>query len=163
MVQDLNLDSEIVAEDLVDLFPSVLVLRDKFNLKGMNIVEFNITNPIFKVSQNQIIYTGTHDNDTIVGWYKSLTKEEKEQVKIILRMNGITQKKTNRKFIEFAFKNIADYAIIPLVDYLGLGSECRMNVPGTLGGNNWAFKLKDFKDFKKEIPYIQSIIKKYNR
>ena len=163
MVQDLNLDSEIVAEDLGDLFPSVLVLRDKFNLKGMNIVEFNITNPIFKVSQNQIIYTGTHDNDTIVGWYKSLTKEEKEQVKIILRMNGITQKKTNRKFIEFAFKNIADYAIIPLVDYLGLGSECRMNVPGTLGGNNWAFKLKDFKDFKKEIPYIQSIIKKYNR
>ena len=78
-------------------------------------------------------------------------------------MNEITQKKTNRKFIEFAFKNIADYAIIPLVDYLGLGSESRMNVPGTLGGNNWAFKLKDFKDFKKEIPYIQSIIKKYNR
>lgn len=154
---------EIVAEDLGDLCPSVGVLRDKYNLKGMNVLEFSIMDPAFKIRKDQIIYTGTHDNDTLVGWYSTLTYEEKEQIKIILRMNHITTNKIAEKFIELAFSNIADYAIIPIRDYLGLDKDARMNIPGTLGSPNWEFKLKDFDLFIEKLDYISGIIKKYNR
>lgn len=163
MLKEMDLKSEIVAEDLGDLFPSVLELRDKYNLKGMNIIEFNILNPQFVETENQIIYTGTHDNETVVGWYKNLTPEQKEQVKIVLRMKGIKCKKTNEKFIEFAFKSKAEYAIIPIQDFLGLNNSARMNTPGTLSNKNWTWKLKDYSSFKKVIPYINSIVKKYSR
>lgn len=162
-LKEMNLNSEIVAEDLGDLFPSVLELRDKYNLKGMNIIEFNILNPQFVETENQIIYTGTHDNETIVGWYKNLSPELKEQIKIVLRMRDIKCKKTNEKFIEYAFKSKAEYAIIPIQDFLGLDNKARMNTPGTLSNKNWAWKLKDYSDFKKVIPYIKSIVKKYCR
>ena len=162
-LKEMNLDSEIVAEDLGDLFPSVLVLRDKYNLKGMNIIEFNIFNPLFNETENQIIYTGTHDNETIIGWYKHLNNEQKEQLKVILRLKGINAKKTNKKLIEYAYASKADYAIIPIQDFLGLDNKARLNTPGILSNKNWAFKLVDFKDFTKEVPYIKSIVDKYSR
>ncbi len=162
-LKEMNLNSEIVAEDLGDLFPSVLELRDKYNLKGMNIIEFNILNPQFVETENQIIYTGTHDNETIVGWYKNLSPEQKEQIKIVLRMKDIKCKKTNKKFIEYAFKSKAEYAIIPIQDFLGLDNKARMNTPGTLSNKNWTWKLKDYSSFKEVVPYIKSIVKKYCR
>lgn len=163
ILKNADLKGEIVAEDLGDLVPSVIELRDKYNLKGMNVIQFNILNPKFKTLKNQIIYTGTHDNDTICGWYKSLDKKEKILTNIVLRMNNIKAKKINKKFIEFAFSSICDYAIIPMQDFLGEGSKFRMNVPGVVNKSNWAYKLESFEDFKKEIPYIKSIIGKYNR
>lgn len=157
--------NRIIAEDLGDLFPSVLTLRDDYNLPGMNIIQFTMFDNKFDYIENQIIYTGTHDNETIMGFYKNLKPEDKELLKIKFRYEGIPSNiKTNMKFIEFAFKQNAYLAIIPIQDYLGLTNSARMNKPGSASSKtNWNYHLKSFKEFKKLVPEIKELVKKYNR
>lgn len=156
-------DINIIAEDLGDLFPSVLELRDKYNLKGMNVLEFTVFNPTFEVKENQIIYSGTHDNDTLKGWYKKLKDNEIELLKIIMRREGIKGRSIKEKLFNMIFGSICDVAIIPIQDYLWKDNDTRMNVPGLLGGYNWEYKLADFTEFVEVIPFIKSLNKKYNR
>lgn len=156
-------DINIIAEDLGDLFPSVLELRDKYNLKGMNVLEFTVFNPTFEVKENQIIYSGTHDNDTLKGWYKKLKDNEIELLKIIMRREGIKGRGIKEKLFNMIFGSICDVAIIPIQDYLWKDNDTRMNVPGLLGGHNWEYKLADFTEFVEVIPFIKSLNKKYNR
>lgn len=156
-------DINIIAEDLGDLFPSVLELRDKYNLKGMNVLEFTVFNPAFEVKENQIIYSGTHDNDTLKGWYKKLKDNEIELLKIIMRREGIKGRGIKEKLFNMIFGSICDVAIIPIQDYLWKDNDTRMNVPGLLGGHNWEYKLADFTEFVEVIPFIKSLNKKYNR
>ena len=154
---------QILAEDLGDLFPSVGKLRDKFNLPGMNVIQFTLLDPSAEVKQNQIMYTGTHDNDTLMGWLKSLDDETKEALKIKLASLKLKGRSMYDKLMNYVFSSIDDYAIIPIQDYLKLGSEFRMNVPGLSGGNNWKFRLVNFEEFKKVLPYIKELNTKYNR
>ena len=156
-------DINIIAEDLGDLFPSVLELRDKYNLKGMNVLEFTVFNPTFEVKENQIIYSGTHDNDTLKGWYKKLKDNEIELLKIIMRREGIKGRSIKEKLFNMIFGSICDVAIIPIQDYLWKDNDTRMNAPGLLGGHNWEYKLADFTEFVEVIPFIKSLNKKYNR
>lgn len=156
-------DINIIAEDLGDLFPSVLELRDKYNLKGMNVLEFTVFNPTFEVKENQIIYSGTHDNDTLKGWYKKLKDNEIELLKIIMRREGIKGRGIKEKLFNMIFGSICDVAIIPIQDYLWKDNDTRMNVPGLLGGHNWEYKLADFTEFVEVIPFIKSLNKKFNR
>ena len=156
-------DINIIAEDLGDLFPSVLELRDKYHLKGMNVLEFTIFNPTFEVKENQIIYSGTHDNDTLRGWYKNLKENEIELLKIIFRRDGIKGRSVKDKFFNLIFSSVCDIAIIPIQDYLWKDNDSRMNVPGILGSPNWEYKLTDFSEFIEVLPYIKALNKKYNR
>lgn len=156
-------DINIIAEDLGDLFPSVLELRDKYNLKGMNVLEFTVFNPTFEVKENQIIYSGTHDNDTLKGWYKKLKDNEIELLKIIMRRDGIKGRSIKEKLFNMIFGSICDVAIIPVQDYLWKDNDTRMNVPGLLGGHNWEYKLADFTEFVEVIPFIKLLNKKFNR
>ena len=156
-------DINIIAEDLGDLFPSVLELRDKYNLKGMNVLEFTVFNPTFEVKENQIIYSGTHDNDTLKGWYKKLKDNEIELLKIIMRREGIKGRGIKEKLFNMIFGSICDVAIIPIQDYLWKDNDARMNAPGLLGGHNWEYKLADFTEFVEVIPFIKSLNKKFNR
>ena len=156
-------DIKIIAEDLGDLFPSVLELRDKYHLKGMNVFEFTVFNQTFEVSENQIIYSGTHDNDTLRGWYKNLKDNEIELLKIIMRREGVKGRSIKEKLFNMIFDSICDTAIIPIQDYLWKDNEARMNVPGILGGTNWEYKLVDFTEFVEVIPFIKGLNKKFNR
>ena len=156
-------DIKIIAEDLGDLFPSVLELRDKYHLKGMNVLEFTVFNQTFEVSENQIIYSGTHDNDTLRGWYKNLKDNEIELLKIIMRREGVKGRSIKEKLFNMIFGSICDTAIIPIQDYLWKDNEARMNVPGILGGTNWEYKLVDFTEFVEVIPFIKGLNKKFNR
>ncbi|MCI6788750.1 MAG: 4-alpha-glucanotransferase [Mollicutes bacterium] len=149
-----NILDRLIVEDLGDVFPSVFKLRDDFNLPGMNILQFSIFDNAFDVKEKQIIYTGSHDNETIVGFYKNLTKEQKEILSIKFRYEGIKSKKTNWKFIEYAHKSICELSIIPIQDYLGLDNKARINTPGIAGNMNWTFRLKNYKDFIKVLPKI---------
>ena len=149
---DIKLD--IVAEDLGDLFPSVVELKNHYKFPGMYILEFNFLNPTLKIEQNQIVYTGTHDNDTLVGWFKSLKEEEQNQVKLKMKILKVKGRTMNEKFLNYAYESIADYVIIPMWDFLNLGSYSRMNVPGICGSPNWEFRIKNFDDFKKVLPSI---------
>jgi len=149
---DIKID--IVAEDLGDLFPSVLALRDHYNFPGMYVLEFNFLNPACEIVKNQIVYTGTHDNDTLVGWYNSLKVEEQNQIKLKAKILKIKGKTITQKFLNYAYFSVADYVIIPMQDFLGQDGYSRMNVPGICVSPNWEYKLKDFNAFKKMIPTI---------
>lgn len=139
----------IIAEDLGHITGDVLELRETFSLPGMNVLQFAFAtdagNPYLphNLEHNSVIYTGTHDNDTTMGWYA--TREEPE-LQMCLDYIGPTTEPITWALMRLAYRSVADLAITPLQDVLGLGTEARMNTPGRFG-NNWAwrFKLEDVK------------------
>ena len=90
---------------------------------------------------NCVVYTGTHDNDTILGWYSTLVQQDKDFCKRYLHLEGCDDREGAWELIRAALASVADLAVIPMQDYLGLGSEARINIPSTLG-NNWKWRMK---------------------
>ena len=158
-----NLSIKLFAEDLGELAPGVEKLRDEFELPGMNVVQFTILNPEFKEKENQIIYTDTHDNDTLKGWILSLNAGDKELLKIALREKNISGRSLYDKLLNYTLSSECDYACIPIWDYLKLDSSARMNTPGTCGSPNWEFRLVTFADFIKIINDIKGRLIKFKR
>ncbi len=144
----------IFAEDLGMITPEVHILRDRFGFPGMRVLQFafgdnskeNVHLPE-NYSPNCVVYTGTHDNNTIVGWFTggnqdtTMSKEALDnQRKRALKYLGTSGEEINWDFIRLALASAANTAIIPLQDLLGLGSEARMNRPGVAMGNwEWRF------------------------
>jgi len=144
----------IIAEDLGVITPEVVRLRERFDFPGMKVLQFafssgSAANPYLphNYPRNCVVYTGTHDNDTTVGWFRNpqpatiLRPEqlarERENVLKYLGTNGTD---IHWDLIRLAFMSVADTAIIPFQDILGLGSEARMNTPATADGNwSWRF------------------------
>ncbi len=136
-------DLAIIAEDLGVITPEVEALRDGFNLPGMKILQFAFygdQNDLFlphMYSENCVVYTGTHDNDTTLGWWKSEPETVKSKAKTYL---GVTGKDIVWDLIRAAWKSKAVMALAPLQDLLELDTEKRMNLPGSLGGTNWGWR-----------------------
>ena len=135
----------VLAEDLGIITPEVEALRDHFEFPGMKILQFAFGsdpgNPYlpFNYLRNFVVYTGTHDNDTTVGWFNQLSDHEKNAV---LRYLGCTSPEgIHWDLIRLALSSVANQAIIPLQDILGLGGEARMNVPSQAEGN-WAWRYE---------------------
>ncbi|MGJ3246179.1 MAG: 4-alpha-glucanotransferase [Elainellaceae cyanobacterium] len=133
----------ILAEDLGVITPDVEDLRDQFGFPGMKILQFAFgsgsDNPYlpFNYSRNYLVYTGTHDNNTTVGWYENLQDWERES---LLRYLGhISPDGIHWDMIRLALSSVANQAIFPLQDILGLNSDSRMNQPGQPSGN-WTWK-----------------------
>mgnify|MGYP002582002486 CR=1 FL=1 len=94
--------------------------------------------------KNCVVYTGTHDNDTLQGWYQTLSEEDKEMTKEYLNNPYTPDEEVHWDFISLAMRSVADTCIIPVQDYLGLGKEARINTPSTLGGNwEWRMSAQD--------------------
>lgn len=94
--------------------------------------------------KNVVVYTGTHDNDTIKGWFNSLSKEEREFCK---SYTGMKDENDNWKFIKLAISSVANIAILQMQDLLNLGEEARINIPSTLGTNwRWRMSKRDLTD-----------------
>ncbi len=135
----------ILAEDLGIITPEVEALRDEFEFPGMKILHFAFGsdpgNPFlpFNYVRNCVVYTGTHDNDTTVGWFHSRPDWERDA--ILRYMGHISPEGIHWDLIRMAFSSIANLAILPLQDVLGLGTEARMNFPGTAEGN-WAWRYQ---------------------
>ncbi|WP_305906792.1 4-alpha-glucanotransferase [Methylomarinum sp. Ch1-1] len=134
----------LVAEDLGVITEEVEALRDDFSLPGMKILQFafdgGADNPYLphNCTQNSVVYTGTHDNDTTLGWFNALNDDEKHRVYEYL---GFTQTQMPFTLIGTAFASVANLAIVPMQDVLCLGSKFRMNTPGTIEGNwRWRFE-----------------------
>lgn len=132
----------LVAEDLGVITEEVAALRDEYALPGMRILQFafdgSAENPYLPHNHvaNAIVYTGTHDNDTTVGWYSSLESQARRQVDEYLGRDN-AQPET---LIRAALGSVARLAVVPLQDLLALGSEARMNTPATTSGNwQWRF------------------------
>jgi len=150
---------QIVAEDLGDLREEVLTLRDHYNLMGMNIAEFTLLSSE-PVKEHQLIYTGTHDNQTVKGWYKSLDKKEQWKVRKKLHSYGRIWESISKKMVRYVYASPASMAIVPLPDVLGAGDEARLNSPGTVGSPNWEWKLDSFMTLEKEKISISKTISK---
>jgi 4-alpha-glucanotransferase len=140
----------LVAEDLGSITPEVLALRDRFSLPGMLVLQFafdgSANNPYLPANhlEHAVVYTGTHDNDTTLGWWHSLDDGTQAQVASVVMVgaqNPSTAQQMPWALIEAAYASPARLAMIPMQDLLGLGSEARMNVPGTASGNwTWRFE-----------------------
>jgi 4-alpha-glucanotransferase len=145
----------LIAEDLGAVTPAVFALRDAFELPGIKILQFAFGNdpnaPTFlpyNYGRRAVVYTGTHDNDTTVGWFRdqgdgwsTRTREQTDAERAAaLRYLGTTGDEIHWDMIREAFASVADLAMVPVQDVLGLGTEARMNRPGTQSGN-WAWRM----------------------
>ena len=141
----------LVAEDLGMITEAVSELRDRFSLPGMRILQFAFGAdasdrfmPHNYEHTNIVVYTGTHDNDTTRGWYTSLPDHQKDFVRRYLARDG---NDIAWDLIRLAWSSVADYALAPLQDLLGLGTETRMNLPGRPTGNwGWRFRQEQVTD-----------------
>ena len=142
----------IIAEDLGVITPDVEELRDGFDLPGMKILQFAFDSSEandyipHNYVKNCIVYTGTHDNDTVVGWFNAATPDDR---KYVLDYMNTVDHDIHWSFIRLAWSSVAYTAIVPMQDLLGLGTTARMNLPGTTQ-NNWQWRaLPD--DFSPEL------------
>lgn len=138
----------LVAEDLGIITPEVDALRLKYNLPGMKILQFAFSgaedNPYLphNIDVNSVVYTGTHDNDTTVGWYESMDEQQREHVHTYLNASHTEPHEPTMPddLIDMALESIAQLAIIPMQDLMALDDSHRMNTPGTCTGNwHWRF------------------------
>ncbi|MBR8835987.1 MAG: 4-alpha-glucanotransferase [Stigonema ocellatum SAG 48.90 = DSM 106950] len=135
----------VMAEDLGEITPEVAVLRDKFEFPGMKILQFafgsDAGNPFlpFNCDRNFIVYTGTHDNDTTVGWFNKASDYEKQR--LCLYLGSLDPEGIHWDFIRLALSSVANQAITPLQDVLGLDTQARMNFPSIAEGNwDWRYQ-----------------------
>lgn len=151
----------IIAEDLGVITPDVEALRDSFGFPGMRILQFAFSSDAKNLDlphnyhPNIAVYTGTHDNDTTVGWFKSVagagstrdTKQIEREREFCLKYLNVEGKQINWDFIRAVLASVANTAIVPLQDVLGLGTEARMNLPNSTEGNwSWRFKAEALTD-----------------
>jgi 4-alpha-glucanotransferase len=132
----------ILAEDLGVITPDVTALRDQFHLPGMQVLHFAFTGPDspflpHAFIQNCAVYTGTHDNDTSRGYYKSAPVGEKDFARRYMQVDG---SHFVWDLIRLAWSSVAVLALAPMQDFLNLGTEARMNYPSRLGGN-WEWRM----------------------
>ena len=146
----------LIVEDLGDLRPEVLTLRDYFKLPGMRELEFTIfddelDNHHLEV-ENMIYYTSTHDNETLLEWTTKLTKERK--AKLIKRMDELKIPGNNlvEKLVSYALHRKEKLVVISASDLLCFNKSHRMNEPGKVNEVNWTFKLINFDKLKKTLP-----------
>ena len=134
----------IIAEDLGVITPEVDAMRRRFDLPGMRILQFAFADDWrnrflpHNFDRNTVVYTGTHDNDTTWGWYRTAPEKDRDHVRRYLAKDGGD---ATWDLIRLAWASVARYAIAPLQDVLNLGTEARMNFPGKAQGN-WAWRFQ---------------------
>jgi 4-alpha-glucanotransferase len=143
-----------VAEDLGVITPAVERLRDELELPGMAVLQFafdgNPRSPHLPRNhrERQLVYTGTHDNDTAVGWYRA--------------QPGLDPREPHWSLIRMAYESRASLAIVPAQDVLGLGSEARMNTPGRSEGN-WRWRLEPGQLTKEHAKRLHELVRRARR
>jgi len=140
----------IVAEDLGVITDEVDALRERHRIPGMKVLQFEVSKENFdiaEVTENCVAYTGTHDNDTTIGWFQGSpgdlrsTAEIEQTRKNVLALTGGHADTIQNDLIRLALSSDARVAIAPMQDFLGLGSEARLNTPGT-SCNNWRWRMQ---------------------
>lgn len=162
----------IIAEDLGLLTDGVRKLLKRSGFPGMKILEFafdsNDSDYLpHKYEKNSVAYTGTHDNNTVEGWYKGVTPEVKYYCDEYLK-KYLTEKNSNYwdpinwRFINAIWASKANIAIVQMQDLLGLGEDSRMNAPSTLG-KNWKWRLKSYELSQEIANKLKDVTRKFNR
>ncbi len=141
--QDFGEDLPLVAEDLGVITPAVDELRRRFDLPGMRVLQFAWSGPdnLFlphEHQRNTVVYTGTHDNDPVLGWWEHLADRRTREM--VAEYSGCAVDEPNWTLIRLGMMSVAETFIVPMQDVLGLGRQGRMNLPGS-GHGNWNWRL----------------------
>lgn len=159
---------EIIAEDLGYLTQSVIQMLEDCGFPGMKVLQFafdarEASNYLpHTYTQNCVVYTGTHDNDTTKGWYRDVGRTARDFAKEYMCKPRLDADTLTYDFIAMAMSSVANLCVIPVPDYLGLGSEARINTPSTLGGN-WVWRMKEGAITEEMVKDIARITKMYGR
>ncbi len=167
-------DIPIIAEDLGLITDEVKALRDDFELPGMRVLQFafdtnelnagGCVNPFLPhmYSENSVVYTGTHDNETMQGWLNATSNQEIEYIKKYL--GGISDdSQICPRMIQLAFSSIAAFAVVPMQDIFAVGSEGRMNTPATTGGHNWQWRMRESHFSAEKAEWLKELSALYAR
>lgn len=160
-------EQKVIAEDLGFLTDSVIKLVEKTGYPGMKILQFAFDSREdsdylpHNYPKNCVVYTGTHDNDTTLGWFTALPAADREFAEEYLHF-AEDEVEAEWEFIRAAISSVADTAIIPMQDYLGLDERARINIPSTLG-NNWKWRMKKGACTKQLASRIYALNKLYGR
>jgi 4-alpha-glucanotransferase len=155
----------IVVEDLGLITPDVTALREELGYPGMKVLHFAFDsgagNPFLPhgYEQNVVVYTGTHDNDTTVAWFAERQPHEREYMLRYLRSDGV---EIAWDLIHAAMASVADTAIVPVQDVLGLGTDARMNFPGRDQGN-WEWRLLPGQLTDEHAARLRELVETYGR
>ena len=158
-------DLPLVAEDLGVITPDVIALRDRYGMAGMQIIQFafggddNVALP-HNHERNTIVYTGNHDNDTTVGWWKKLPRDQRERVN---RYAPDVARDPAWGLIRLAMMSVADRAIFPFQDVLELGTTARMNMPGSTSRQTWAWRATEAQMRSKAFDRLAEMTETYFR
>ena len=158
----------VIAEDLGFLTESVLDMLKESGFPGMKVLQFAFDGSEdssylpYKYDSNCVVYTGTHDNETVSGWYKELNGQDRKFADDYLNLYGRKEEEIPMEFVRAALSSVADTAIIPVQDYLGLGKEARINTPSTLG-NNWKWRMLEGEITPELTARIRRMTKLYGR
>ena len=146
---------QLIIEDLGDIRDETIELRRCYDLTRQKILQYSIDlyrkNDRDNESENVVIYPGNHDCQTIYGWYKSLSDENKQNLKQFLSYNNCNDINVNHGIMQYCLKCKAKIAIVSVQDILGLDDSARTNLPGTISKDNWSWQLNDFEDFRERI------------
>ncbi len=162
---------DIIAEDLGVITPEVSALRDNLGFPGMKILQFafdgdptNSYLPWNFTTANCVVYTGTHDNDTTVGWFlsNSVDDHRRQQIKRHANRRLHDDSGIHEDLIYLAMSSTARLAIIPLQDVLGFGSDCRMNTPGVSTGN-WAWRCAPHYLTRQLAEHLSAMSRRFGR
>lgn len=140
-------DLPLIAEDLGTLSDSFFAFMEQTGFPGLRVLQFAFTPGADSIylphhaTRNSVVYTGTHDNDTTRGWFAQAAPAERAFAAEYL--GAVDDGNITETLIRTAHATVCDVCIIPMQDWLDLGSEARMNTPGTVGGNNWRWRLAD--------------------
>ena len=146
---------DLIIEDLGDIRNETIELREHYDFTRQKILQFAID--LYggydkdNESENVVIFPGNHDCQTIYGWYKTLSDENKENLKRFLANNGCNNINVNHGIMQYCLKCKAKIAIVSVQDIIGLDDSSRINIPGTESKENWSWKLNDFSNFKERI------------
>jgi 4-alpha-glucanotransferase len=139
-------DLPIIAEDLGNITEDVEELRDRYGLPGMKVLQFGFgtesAHALDQFTENVVAYTGTHDNDTTRGWFEDDDPDREPERETALEMLESDGTDFVWDMIRAVMASVANTAVVPLQDVLDLGTEARMNLPGSSGGTNWCWRFR---------------------
>jgi 4-alpha-glucanotransferase len=163
----------IIAEDLGIITQQVIDLKNTFAFPGMRVLHFSFTCGLpgqyqpLGIEYNTVLYTGTHDNNTTVGWYREEETADSDTRNCVHKYLGLTDLPNNEelcwRMIELAYQSRARTVIIPLQDLLALDAEARMNFPGTVGGINWRWRSSPGYSTAGLAARLTELVEKYHR
>ena len=158
-------DLQMVAEDLGDLRKEVHVLRDHYKFRGMRVIQFAFIPDESDVKDREhlLTYTGTHDNDAILAWYRELPQAQRRKIRRYLKSEGYTADSFSENVLRYAMNQQSDMVIIPMCDWLHKNRGARLNKPGTVGSPNWEWRLTSFAGFAKALPFIRAAVEEGGR